>query len=173
MGVDIDGSEAPPEPAINWLHLPGPPHHHHHTPLLPPQSPKKKKKRSKANMVTERLFVFTSVSTWYFMVFSLPLSLCVCLCVFCVWRCGRVRKKHHCEADEDPTRQRLQRGVSATSAPPLHVTPAACSLPCTPPLLMHNTAGAGAQPPLPTLPWIGFSPGTAAPVGPSIPMQSS
>ena len=28
-------------------------------------------------------------------------------------RCGRVRKKHHCEADEDSTRQRLQRGVSA------------------------------------------------------------
>lgn len=31
----------------------------------------------------------------------------------CVRRCGRVRKKHHCEADEDPTRQRLQRRVSA------------------------------------------------------------
>lgn len=30
-------------------------------------------------------------------------------------RCGRVRKKHHCEADEDSTRQRLQRGVSAGS----------------------------------------------------------
>lgn len=31
----------------------------------------------------------------------------------CVRRCGRVRKKHHCEADEDSTRQRLQRRVSA------------------------------------------------------------
>lgn len=31
----------------------------------------------------------------------------------CFRRCGRVRKKHHCEADEDPTRQWLQRRVSA------------------------------------------------------------
>lgn len=37
------------------------------------------------------------------------------LCIFLVYfrRCGRVRKKHHCEADEDSTRQRLQRRVSA------------------------------------------------------------
>lgn len=33
--------------------------------------------------------------------------------VVCFRRCGRVRKKHHCEADEDPTRQWLQRRVSA------------------------------------------------------------
>lgn len=33
--------------------------------------------------------------------------------VVCFRRCGRVRKKHHCEADEDPARQWLQRRVSA------------------------------------------------------------
>ncbi len=45
--------------------------------------------------------------------FRVHLVIFLCILLVYLRRCGRVRKKHHCEADEDSTRQRLQRGVSA------------------------------------------------------------
>ena len=37
-------------------------------------------------------------------------------------RCRRVRKEHHCEADENPTRQRIQRRVSVIQYPSYYNT---------------------------------------------------
>lgn len=75
----------------------------------------------------------------------------------CFRRCGRVRKKHHCEADEDPTRQRLQRWVSAL---PFFAKPESDTVSCFIVRVIWTdprSRGYGAS---------GLRSGTAAPAGP-------
>lgn len=63
----------------------------------------------------KRLFSFFTKNAYFKAARSCLCTYGWCSHVFvvCFRRCGRVRKKHHCEADEDSTRQWLQRRVSA------------------------------------------------------------